>query len=400
MDMLALALDDAAVLTRWLHVVAAIVWVGSAFILLKLDLAMAPRESGPPPQTLFLNGGAGFRLSRAQDADATERALNFKWEAYATWASGFALLCLVFCAAPQAYLIDPALWSAPGWAAVIAALGPLALSWLAYDALCKKSGLRGDALLLAVFILAALLALALTHMFAGRGAYVLIGAHFGTLMTANIAHAIAPAQKRRLASLRAGLPADEADAAAAGARALHNQYLALPTVFFMLSGHAPLLFAGPNNGVAAVLFIAGLFVIRRIWLKFSRRLGVDWRLAAAALALLVLGFFLSAPSPLVPVGHASNAGAAIALAMAPDAAAAQKLIDGHCVACHAPHPQVAGLVGAAGGLDFSTPENVARHRGKILRAAVFSRAMPPPGMAPALDNEEKTALARWAANAN
>jgi uncharacterized membrane protein len=396
MDFFAVALDDAAFLLRWAHVVAAVLMVGSAFALLKLDFAMKPRAQDPTPQSLVLHAGAGFRFLRARDADAAERALSFKWESYATWASGFALLCLVFCAAPQLYLIDPQLWNAAPWAAVAATLIPLPLTWLAYDWLCRKSGLSGDALLVALFLFSAALALALAHVFAGRAAYVLIGAHLGTLMVANIAHVVAPAQKRRLASLRAGLPADAADAKTASARALHNQYLALPTLFFMLSGHAPLLFAGPDNGVAAVFFIAGLFLIRRLWLKFSRGLGVDWRLGGVAAACLALGLGLSAPSVPKASGEARNASQAIALAVRPDNSEAQKIVDGHCIACHAARPQMAGLATAAGGLDFSTPGSIALHRGDILRVAVYSRAMPPPGAAPALGDHEKNLLIRWA----
>jgi uncharacterized membrane protein len=390
------ALDDAALLLRWAHVVAAILWVGSAFALLKLDLAMKPRAQDPTPQTLFLNAGVGSRLTRAVDADASEKALNFKWEAYATWASGFALLLMVFCAAPKIYLIDPALWGAAPWAAVAAALVPLALSWLAYDALCKKSRLSGDALLWALFGFCAFLALILTHIFAGRGAYPLIGAHFATIMTANIAHVLAPAQKRRLQNLRAVLPADEADAKAAGARALHNQYLALPTVFFMLSGHAPLLFAGPDNGVVAVLLIAGFFLIRRVWLKISRGLGVDGKLSVAAAACLTLAFALSWPGLPAAGRQAGDASEAIKFALRPSAAQAQTVIDAHCVICHAARPQMDGLAHAAGGLDFSRGANVAKYRDEILRAAVYSRAMPPPGAASGLDADEKRLLVRWA----
>ncbi len=396
MDSLAVALDDIALLLRWAHVVAAIVWVGSAFTLLKLDLAMKPRTQDPAPQTLFLNAGAGSRLFRAHDADGAEKALNFKWEAYATWASGFALFILVFCAAPRLYLIDPLLWNAAPWAAIAMALVPLALSWLAYDALCRKSGLSGDALLWALFGFSALLALLLTHVFAGRGAYPLIGAHLATIMTANIAHVVSPAQRRRLAGLRAGLPADETAAKMAGARALHNQYLALPTVFFMLSGHAPLLFAGPDNGVAAVLLIAGFFLIRRIWLKFSRGLGVDPKLGLAAAACLLVALALSAPQAPPAGGQARNAGAAIALALRPGITEVRQVIDAHCVVCHAAQPQMGGLAHAAGGLDFTKASEVALHRDAILRAAVYSRAMPPPAAAAALAADEKNLLVRWA----
>ncbi len=396
MDFFAVALDDTTQIMRWAHVVAAILWVGSAFALLKLDVALKARAKDPTPQTLLLNAGLGYRLTRATDADDSEKAVNFKWETYAAWASGFALLCLVFCAAPKLYLIDPALWDAAPWAAVAAAILPLALSWLAYDLLCKKSGLCGDALLWGLFIFCALLALILTHVFAGRAAYPLIGAHLATIMTANIAHIIAPAQKRRLKTLRAGLPGDEADARQAGTRALHNQYLALPTIFFMLSGHAPLLFAGPNNGGAAILLIAGFFLIRRVWLKSLRGLGLDLKLSAAAVASILLAFALSWPARPPAERQASDAAGAIALALRPNGAQAQTIIDASCVPCHAARPTIEGLAHAAGGLDFSQAANVAKHRAEILRASVFSRAMPPPGAAPALDAADKNLLVRWA----
>ncbi len=398
MNFFAVALDYATELMRWAHVVAAILWVGSAFALLKLDLALKARARDPTPQTLFMHAGPGYRLTRATDADESEKALNFKWETYATWASGFALLCMTFAVAPKLYLIDPALWDAAPWAAVAAAIVPLALSWLAYDLLCKKSGLCGDALLWGLFIFCGILALILTHVFAGRAAYPLIGAHLATIMTANIAHVIVPAQKRRLKALRAGLPGDDADLRRAGVRALHNQYLALPTIFFMLSGHAPLLFAGPNNGGAAILLIAGFFLIRRVWLKNLRGLGLDWKLSAAALASILLAFALSWPARPPAERQASDASKAIALALRPSGAQAQTLIDARCVPCHAAHPQIDGLAHAAGGLDFSLAANVEKHRAQILRAAVFSRAMPPPGAAPALDAADKNLLIRWAAS--
>lgn len=396
MDFFAVALDDATELMRWAHVVAAILWVGSAFALLKLDLALKARAKDPTPQTLFMHAGPGYRLTRATDADESERALNFKWETYATWASGFALLLMVFCAAPKLYLIDPALWNAAPWAAIAAAILPLALSWLAYDLLCRKSGLCGDSLLWGLFIFCAFLALILTHVFAGRAAYPLIGAHLATIMAANIAHVIVPAQKRRLRALRAGLPGDEADLQRAGVRALHNQYLALPTIFFMLSGHAPLLFAGPHNGGAAILLIAGFFLIRRVWLKNLRGLGLDWKLSAAAAASIGLAFLISWPAPPPAERQASDAAGAIAQALCPSGAQAQTIVDARCVPCHAARPQFAGLAHAAAGLDFSRADAVEKHREEILRAAVYSRAMPPPGAAPALDAADKNLLIRWA----
>jgi uncharacterized membrane protein len=396
MALFSLLSDDAEILLRWLHVVAAMVWVGSAFALARLDFAMRKRDDDPRPQTLLLHAGGGFRFSRAENANAAETPLHFKWEAYAAWASGFALLALIYCAAPELYLIDPALWNAPPWAAVTVALGALPVVWLAYDFLCKKSGLTGDALLWALFVFSALLGLALSHLFAGRAAWLLLGALLATLMAANIAHAIVPVQKRRLASLRAGLPADPADAQFAATRALHNQYLALPVVFFMLSGHAPLLYAGGWNGLAAAAFLAAGFLIRRVFLKKSRGLGWDWKLAAGAAASLALGLALSAPrEPAGEKAAARDASQAIAFALRPGPADARAILEQNCVVCHTATPRYPGLAHAAAGLDFSAPGAADVFRAKILRTAVFSRAMPPPGAAPPLSDDERLILMRW-----
>ncbi len=397
MGFLSILSDDATILLRWLHVVAAMVWVGSAFALARLDLGMRPRESDATPQSLLLHAGAGFRFFRTETADVAEPALAFKWEAYATWASGFALICLIYCAAPQLYLIDPQVWDAPAWAAIAVAILLLAPVWLAYDLLCKRSGLKGDALLGALYAFAAALGFLLTHLFAGRAAWPLLGANLATLMTANIAHAIVPAQKRRLASLRAETPADPEDAKIAATRALHNQYLALPVVFFMLSGHAPLLFAGPHNGLAAAFFLAAGFLIRRFFLKRARGLGSDRKLAGAAAACLVAALILSAPrNPPGEKAAANSAGQAIAMVLHPGVAEAQTIVEQHCVACHSATPQAAGLAHAAGGRDFSAVALLEKYRGEILRAAVYSDAMPPPGAAAALDDDERLTLFRWA----
>jgi uncharacterized membrane protein len=400
MAFLSVVSDDAIILLRWLHVVAAMVWVGSAFALARLDLAMRPRPGDATPQSLLLHAGTGFRFLRTQEADPAEQALNFKWEAYATWASGFALLCLIFFAAPQLYLVDPQLWDAPAWLAIVVVIALLPAVWLAYDLVCKKGGLSGDALLGALFVFAGALGFLLTGLFAGRAAWPLLGANLATIMAANIAHAIVPAQKRRLAGLRAGQKADAEDVKITATRALHNQYLALPVVFFMLSGHAPLLFAGPHGGLAAALFLAAGFLIRRFFLKRARGLCSDWPLAGAATACIIAALLLSAPrEPPGEKAAATSAGQAIAMVLHPGAAEAQTIVAQRCVGCHSAAPLQPGLAHAAGGLDFSTSGQLETYRREILRAAVFSRAMPPPGAAEPLDEDERFTLLRWAQGA-
>jgi uncharacterized membrane protein len=388
-----LLLDDAAFLLRWLHVIAAMVWVGSAFALVRLDLGMRPRKDGGAPQSLLLNAGASFRFLRTAEADADERPLLFTFEAYATWLSGFALVCMIFCAQPRLYLIDPRLWDAAPWAAITVALGMLPLLWLVYDLFCKKSGLSGEALLWSLFGLSAALAVALCLLFSGRAAFPLIGAGLATLMAGNVAHAMVPAQRRRLAALRAGQPPDEADAKRAAARGLHNQYLALPVIFFMLAGHAPLLFAGPRRIGVAIAALGAGFLIRRFFLFRARGLGNNWALAAGAMLLLLAMLALAWPA--APSRQtAASAGQAIALAIRPSLAAAQSVIDGKCAYCHSAAPLWPGLAQAPAGLDLNDPAQVENNAAAILRAAVLTSSMPPPGADTPLDAEERDVLWR------
>jgi len=386
-----LLLDDAAFLLRWLHVVAAMVWVGSAFALLRLDLAMRPRAGDGVAQSLFLNGGAAFRLSRTAEADPGEPALHFKFEAYATWFSGFALICLIYCAEPRLFLIDPQLWDAPPWAAITLALALLPGFLLIYEIFFRLTRLEGDAALWALFGLCAALCAGLCLLFAGRAAFPLIGANLATLMAGNIAHALSPAQRRRLAALRRGEAPDEAEAKRVAGRALHNQYLALPVVFFMLSGHAPLLFAGTQRIAVAVLAVAAGFLIRRLFLQRARGLGWNGRLIAAAAVALAALLALAWPKP-PEDRRAETAGQAIAQLIRPGPAEAQALIDTKCAYCHAAAPLWPGLSRAPAGLDFT--DGAERHAAAILRAAVLTSAMPPPGAAPPLDDEDKAVLWR------
>lgn len=278
-------LDDLDFLLRFAHVAAAILWVGSAFALLKLDVAMRPPSEGAAPRALFLHAAGGFFISKAESIPPEAGALSFKWEAYATFFSGFLLLLLLCLASPENFLIDPSRWAASPNEARAAAILPLILSWLGYDVLCRRGGLAGDRLLIACFVYFAAIGLVLTQVFAGRGAFLLLGAHIATTMTANIAHVVTPAQKHWLAARRAREAPEPKILALGGQRALHNQYLALPALALMLSNHAPQIFDARFNGAAMILLLAALFCVRRLWIFFARGLGVDIKMGGLAAAL-------------------------------------------------------------------------------------------------------------------
>lgn len=104
-----------------------------------------------------------------------------------TWVSGMCLLTIVYYFNARAYLIEPALADLTPLTASAIGLAAIVASWFIYDLLCK-SPLRHRPMLLAGVLFLYLLALAigLSLVFSGRGAYIHVGAAIGTIMVANV----------------------------------------------------------------------------------------------------------------------------------------------------------------------------------------------------------------------
>ena len=87
-------------LARWLHVVAAIVWIGTSFYFIALDNHLRPPSDGRGDLTEAweIHGGGFYRVEKYRVAppQLPEPLYWFKWEAYTTWLSGVALYVVVF----------------------------------------------------------------------------------------------------------------------------------------------------------------------------------------------------------------------------------------------------------------------------------------------------------------
>ena len=99
-------------LFRWLHVIAAIAWVGASFYFIALDNHLErpkdPRdiERGVGGEAWEIHGGGFYRVEKftLAPAELPEPLYWFKWEAYTTWLSGFALFIVVYYAHATSYL--------------------------------------------------------------------------------------------------------------------------------------------------------------------------------------------------------------------------------------------------------------------------------------------------------
>ncbi|MGL4727337.1 MAG: urate hydroxylase PuuD [Bosea sp. (in: a-proteobacteria)] len=390
-------------LIRWLHVIAGIAWIGSSFYFMHLDAALKPTRGTPPYGAAFeVHGGGFYEVKKYLQAPPhlPKELIWHKWQAYATWLSGFGLLVWSYYLNADLYLIDAEVMPLTAWQASGIGVGALVLGWAVYDGLCRSSLAKNDAMLsAALFVFIVALAYGFQQVFSGRGAFIHIGAVMGTIMSANVFMVIIPGQKKIIASLMAGETPDPALGARAKTRSKHNNYLTLPTVFLMLSGHYPMVWSSAYSWVIVALVLVAGAVIRVFYnQRHAGKGNAWWCWAVAALALWLALWISMAASPLgrerLGLKPTDNKPAKVMLAGAP--APVVDVITGRCAMCHAKEPSWAGIAIAPKGVRLETPQEIMRQRGAIYIHAVASNAMPP-GNLTGITREERLLLARWIA---
>jgi uncharacterized membrane protein len=399
----AFAWEWGSALIRWLHVTAAIAWIGGSFFFMHLDASLRRRAGDDPALagvSWQVHGGGFYEMSKYLLAPAAlpDEIIWHKWQSYWTWISGFALLCWVYYGQSSFFLIDPAVMPLAPWQTALIGVAALALGWLVYDFLCR-SPLGGNEPMLALvgfgYVVAA--SWAFTQVFSGRGALIHTGALMATIMTANVFFVIMPNQRKSVAALLAGRKPDPKWVKTSKTRSTHNNYITLPVLFMMLSNHYPVTFSNPRIIPALVtcVIVAGALVryFYNVW-----HLGHDkapwWAWGVAALAMIFAFVFAATASP--------GMRGLIGLAALPTAAAAgapaapQEVVDIvqlRCMMCHAPEP-MEEIGEAPKGVLLDTPEHIARFAAAIGMQAVLTHAMPPNNFSQMTD-EERDALARW-----
>jgi len=400
--------DWASFALRWLHVVTVIAWIGSSFYFVMVDLGLRPAQNAPKGvggETWQVHGGGFYHLQKYLVApEGMPKELTwFKWESYGTWLSGFFLMCVVYYVGADLYLIDRAVLDMPHWAAILVSLATLASGWIVYDLICKSPvGKDTTKLAIAVYVLLVVEAFALTHLFSGRGAFVHIGAIIATIMTANVFLIIIPNQKKVVASLLRGEAPDPALGKQAKQRSNHNNYLTLPVVFLMLSGHYPLAFATKFNWIIVALVILMGGVIRHFFNTMHQHKAPPWWTWGVATLLFLLVVWLSSfPAVSTQARAAALAPTPkVAAAMAsPHFAAARDVVVAHCSMCHAQEPVWEGLAAPPKGVVLNEDRAIAAQAGLIELQAVRSNAMPPRGVAHIVNlaDADRRLLAAWIA---
>ena len=199
-------------LVRWLHVVAAIAWIGTSFYFVYLDLSLLPpkkredAEKGVGGEFWSVHGGGFYHVQKYRVApEVLPEPLHwFKWEAYTTWLSGFALFVVLYYANAETYLVDRRVADLATATAIAISVGLLALAWVAYDLLCRLLAKNDRLLGVAIFFVTVAAAYTTSNLFSGRAAYIQVGAMLGTMMAGNVLFNIIPAHRELVAAKEAG----------------------------------------------------------------------------------------------------------------------------------------------------------------------------------------------------
>ena len=401
----AIAMEWGSLLLRWVHIITGIAWIGSSFYFMHLDAALRAGPAIPVGQggeAWEVHGGGFYYVRKYLVApeNLPKELMWHKWESYATWISGFFLLVWVYYLSADIYLIDPAVRKiAPGVAALIG-VGGLALGWLVYDALCKSPLARNDVALAAVgFGFIILMAFIFQQVFSARGAFVHTGALMATMMTANVFLVIIPNQSKVVASLLAGVAPDPKYGEIGKIRSTHNNYLTLPVLFLMLSGHYPLTYSSPYAYIVVGLVLVAGALVRYFYNQRHLGLGDKWWTWLVAAFAMACAVWISMPAssvgrealglaPLAPTSPPAG------LPRAPREVA--EIIGLRCAMCHAETPAWPGLATAPKGIRLDHPEYVERYKQEVRLFAGLTRAMPPNNLSE-MTEDERNVILRWGA---
>ncbi len=390
-------LDWANLLLRWTHVIVAIAWIGSSFYFVFLDSSLVPptsrelQEAGVGGELWAVHGGGFYN---PQKYTVTPKVVPdhlhwFYWESYSTWLSGFALFTVSYLWNARIYLIDPTRMNWSSGVAISVALSFLVVFWIAYDFICRGFGRRkhGDAIVgVLVSLVVCVAAWLACHWFAGRAAFLLVGAMIGTVMSANVFFWIIPGQRTTVKDLREGRPVDPIHGQRAKQRSVHNTYFTLPVVFAMLSNHYSFTYSHPLNWLVLILMMFAGAAIRQFFvMRHGYKLGRNrhpWPYALVGVLVIVATVAWMRPPAVL-----ASAAAPTANQGPPTIAQVLAVVGQRCVMCHGAQVQMKNV-----RLDSAVL--LKQHAQAVYQQAVVTKVMPM-NNATGITEAERELIGRW-----
>ncbi len=383
-------LEWANLLVRWVHVIAAIMWIGDSFLFMWLDSHLSESERSKTDDAVtgelwMVHSGGFYEVYKRKYLKGTlpQDLYWFKWESYSTWLSGALLLVVVYYAGGSAFMVDQA-GPLSYHQAIAVSVAAIVLAWLAYDALCF-SPLAKDLRVFGVvgLVLITGIAFGFTRYLIGRSAFLHTGALLGTIMASNVFFRIIPSQRALLAATKAGTTPDVTLGLRAKMRSRHNHFLTLPVLLMMLSNHFASVYGHAHNWLLLGVIVLLGAAMKQIMITKTKSHPV-----ILGAAVVCAGVLFWAVGPRESQAAVDLTGPQVSFAET------RKIIEMRCNGCHATKPTIAGIAAPPNGLVLETPEKIYEVRELIKLRVVGNRTMPL-GNLTGITEEERVTLGRW-----
>jgi uncharacterized membrane protein len=392
-------LDWVNLLLRWVHVITVIAWIGSSFYFVFLDNNLQKPnspdllEKGVDGAMWAIHGGGFYNPQKYMVApQKIHTKLHwFYWESYSSWLTGFALFTVLYLWNASTYLIDKSLMDWSPAAAITAALSFFVVFWFVYDAICRLFGFRKNGELIVATLMLCVVAFAswlACQLFAGRAAFLLVGAMIATAMSANVFVWIIPGQRKVVAAMTSGEKYDAMALAIHGKRgkqrSVHNTYFTLPVIFAMLSNHYSFLYTHPQRWlIMFVMMFAGALIRQFFVQRHGFHLGRarnPWPFAAVGIILILAAIAAMAPwgaknvAPNTPTQAATFA-------------QVKSVIDQRCLSCHGEQVQMKNI-------RLDTSQSIKLNAQNVYQQVSVTQQMPM-NNATGITPEERQLVASW-----
>ena len=357
------------IVVRVMHITFGIAWIGASFYFVFLENALNRTENVREElagNLWAVHGGGFYYLEKYKVAPkAIPKNLHwFKYEAYFTWISGFALMFIIYYFNASAMLIDTNVMKLTSAQAITISIGSFIVGWIIYDRLCKSPLKKiGWAFSITGILILIGFAYFYSQVFSGRAAFIHFGAMIGSIMVANVFFVIIPSQKAMVTAAKKGQLPDPAKGKNALTRSIHNNYFTLPVLFVMVSNHFPSTFGNKYQwAVLAAISIGAAGIKHWLNLREQGKLSV-WIMPVSVILLLAVAY-VTAPQP-------SNV-----KCKEVSFAEVNMIIQERCISCHSSKPTDNVYVVAPTGVKYDTPLEIVAKKELIMQRVVVTKTMP------------------------
>jgi len=387
-----LLLDWLDLIVRWIHIVVGIAWIGTSFYFNWLDSRLDRQIDNEnfEGELWSVHSGGFYNINKLKGPpkEFPKELHWFKWEAYATWISGFVLLIIIYYLNAEGMMIDKNINDLSPFTAIVISLIFLLGSWFIYDFLCKSILINNTIFFtITCLILAIFISYFLTRIFGSRAAYIHVGACLGTIMAANVFRVIIPSQKNMVDAALVNKKPDLQKGIDAKIRSIHNNYITLPVLFIMISSHFPFTYGHKYNWlILAFISIIGATVRHYFNLRNKKEYKI-WILPLAAVGMTCLMLYVSIPK-IIQNEKIITSNNEISFYEI------NNIIKYRCGVCHTNNPTFEDFEDPPLGIIFETPEDILKNIDKI-KAQVIDSDIMPPGNLTGITESERKKISLW-----